>query len=151
MSDYTKPGKYTREAILAHLEGVFLLSNADKANCYALLGVAVRLALRMGLHRDRDKVGGKMTPFEREMRRRLRNILRQIDLLASFHIGLPSMAESIDSDVELPRNLNDADFDGDCTELPPSNPDSEVTSMSYIRFKSRICHVFGQIAHTPTH
>ncbi|KAA8564650.1 hypothetical protein EYC84_011560 [Monilinia fructicola] len=52
------------------------------------------------------------------------------------------MAESIDSDVELPRNLNDADFDGDCTELPPSNPDSEVTSMSYIRFKSRICHVF---------
>lgn len=146
LSDYTKPGKYTIEAMLAHLEGEFVLSDADQVNCYVMLGVAVRLALRMGLHRDPDKVGGKMTPFEGEMRRRLWNILRQIDLLASFHIGLPSMVESIDSDVQLPRNLNDADFDEDCTELPPSRPDSEVTSMSYIRFKSRICQVFGKIA-----
>lgn len=56
------------------------------------------------------------------------------------------MVESIDSDVQLPRNLNDADFDEDCIELPPSRPDAEVTSMSYIRFKSRICQVFGRIA-----
>ncbi|KAF5870883.1 putative c6 transcription protein [Botrytis fragariae] len=119
LSDYTKPGKYTIEAMLAHLEGEFVLSDADQVNCYVLLGVAVRLALRMGLHRDPDRVGGQITPFQGEMRRRLWAILRQIDLLASFHIGLPSMVESVDSDVQLPRNLNDSDFDEDCTELPP--------------------------------
>ncbi|ESZ92063.1 hypothetical protein SBOR_7563 [Sclerotinia borealis F-4128] len=146
LSDYIKPGKYTIQAMLAHLEGEFVLSDADQVDCYVVLGVAVRLALRLGLHRDPDKVGGEMTPFEGEMRRRLWNILRQIDLLASFQIGLPGMIESIDSDVLLPRNLNDLDFDEDCTELPPSRPDSEVTSMTYIRFKSRVCQVFGKIA-----
>ncbi|KAF7877025.1 uncharacterized protein EAF02_008245 [Botrytis sinoallii] len=146
LSDYTKPGKYTIEAMLAHLEGEFVLGDADQVNCYVLLGVAVRLALRMGLHRDADRVGGQITPFQGEMRRRLWATLRQIDLLASFHIGLPSMVESVESDVQLPRNLNDSDFDEDCTELPPSRPDSEVTSASYVRFKNKICQVFGKIA-----
>lgn len=146
LSDYTKPGKYTIEAMLAHLEGEFVLSDADQVNCYVLLGVAVRLALRMGLHRDPDKVCGQMTPFEGEMRRRLWNILWQIDLLASFHIGLPSMVESIDSDCQLPRNLNDSDFDENCTELPPSRPETEITSMSYLRLKGKIAKVFGKIA-----
>ncbi|TGO69674.1 hypothetical protein BOTNAR_0008g00390 [Botryotinia narcissicola] len=146
LSDYTKPGKYTIEAMLAHLEGEFVLSDADQVNCYVVLGVAVRLALRMGLHRDPDRVGGQITPFQGEMRRRLWAILRQIDLLGSFHIGLPSMVESVDSDVQLPRNLNDTDFDEDCTELPPPRPDSEITSVSYVRFKNKICQVFGKIA-----
>ncbi|THV51830.1 hypothetical protein BGAL_0097g00080 [Botrytis galanthina] len=146
LSDYTKPGKYTIEAMLAHLEGEFILSDADQVNCYVLLGVAVRLALRMGLHRDPDRVGGQITPFQGEMRRRIWANLRQIDLLASFHIGLPNMVESVDSDVQLPRNLNDTDFDEDCTELPPPRPDSEITSVSYVRFKNKICQVFGKIA-----
>ncbi|EMR88111.1 putative c6 transcription protein [Botrytis cinerea BcDW1] len=146
LSDYTKPGKYTIEAILAHLEGEFMLNDSNQVNCYVVLGVAVRLALRMGLHRDPDRVGGQITPFQGEMRRRLWAVLRQIDLLSSFHIGLPSMVESVDSDVQLPRNLNDSDFDEDCTELPPARPDSEVTSISYVRFKNKICQVFGKIA-----
>ncbi|KAF7945320.1 hypothetical protein EAE96_010095 [Botrytis aclada] len=145
LSDYTNPGKYTIEAMLAHLEGEFVLGDADQVNCYVLLGVAVRLALRMGLHRD-PRVGGQITPFQGEMRRRLWAILRQIDLLSSFHIGLPSMVESIDSDVQLPRNLNDSDFDEDCTELPPPRPDSEITTASHVRFKNKICQVFGKIA-----
>lgn len=146
LSDYTKPGRYTIETILAHMEGEFILATNDQVSCYLLLGIAIRLALRMGLHRDPDKVCGSLTPFEAEIRRRLWHLLKQIDLLASFHIGLPSMVESIDSDTELPQNLNDDDFTCTMTTLPPPRPNNEVTTTSYLINKSRICEVFGQIA-----
>lgn len=146
LSDYTKPGKYTIETLLAHLEGEFTLAADDQVACYLLLGVAIRIALRMGLHRDPDMVGGRISPYEGEMRRRFWHMLTQIELLVSFHVGLPSMVESIDSDTLLPRNLNDTDFSEDSTELPPARGDTEITTTSYLICKSRICAVFGKIA-----
>ncbi|KAF7890456.1 hypothetical protein EAF00_008771 [Botryotinia globosa] len=56
------------------------------------------------------------------------------------------MVEFVDSDVQLPRNLNDTDFDEDCTELSPPRPDSEITSVLYVRFKNKICQRLN-IAH----
>ncbi|PQE24043.1 fungal specific transcription factor domain-containing protein [Rutstroemia sp. NJR-2017a BVV2] len=146
LSDYTKPGKYTIETILAHMEGEFALSGDEQVACYLLLGVALRIALRMGLHRDPDKIGGGITPYQGEMRRRLWHMLKQIEMLASFHIGLPSMVESIESDTQLPRNLNDTDFSEDSTELPPARGPTEITTTSYLICKSRIGAVFGKIA-----
>jgi hypothetical protein len=146
LSNYTKPGKYTIETILAHMEGEFILDGNNQVACYLLLGVAIRLALRMGLHRDPDKVGGRITPYEGEIRRRLWHMLKQVEMLSSFHIGLPSMVESIESDTLLPRNLNDTDFSEDSTELPPARGDTEITTTSYLICKSRISAVFGKIA-----
>jgi hypothetical protein len=146
LSDYTKPGKYTIETILAHMEGEFAFSGDEQVACYLLLGVALRIALRMGLHRDPDKIGGGITPYQGEMRRRLWHMLKQIEMLASFHIGLPSMVESIESDTQLPRNLNDTDFSEDSTELPPARGPTEITTASYLICKSRISAVFGKIA-----
>jgi len=146
LSDYTKPGPYTVETLLIYLEGEFILSKDDQGLCYLLIGNAVRLALRMGLHRDPTKVGGNITPFQGELRRRVWHLLVQIDLLASFHIGLPGMVQGIESDNFYPRNLRDEDFSEDSIELPPSRPETEMTPMSYTICKGRICHVFGKIA-----
>ena len=146
LSDYVKPGPYTVETLLIYMEGEFILSKDDQGLCYVLVGNAVRLALRMGLHRDPTKVGGKITIFQGEFRRRVWHLLVQIDLLVSFHIGLPGMVQAIESDTFYPRNLRDEDLNEDLTELPPSRPESERTPMSYTICKGRICHVFGKIA-----
>lgn len=145
LSNYSQPGAYTLEALSAYIEGEFVLSKDDMGMPYLLIGIAVRLALRMGLHRDPSKVGGNLTPFQGEMRRRLWHILLQVDLLCSFLLGLPVTMQAIESDTAYPRNLRDEDFDENSTELPPSRPETEITPMSYTICKSRICEVFGKV------
>ena len=145
LSNYTKPGPYSLETVFIYMESEFLVSKDDQVQSYLLVGSAVRLALRMGLHRDSTKVGGNITPFQGEIRRRLWHHLLQIDLLCSFHIGLPGMIPAIDSDTLLPGNLQDEDFDEDSSMLPQSRPESELTPMSYSICKSRLCHEAGRI------
>ncbi|CZR69074.1 uncharacterized protein PAC_18975 [Phialocephala subalpina] len=146
LSHYTRPGPYTLEALMIYMEGEFLLSRVDQVHGYLLVGNAIRLAMRMGLHRDSSKVGGGLTPFQAEMRRRSWQHLRQIDLLWSFHIGLPDMMHSIESDTDYPRNLRDDDLDEKMTELPPSRPETELTPVTYMICKSRMCDVVFKIA-----
>jgi hypothetical protein len=145
LSNYSKPGLYTLETLSIYMEVEFLLSRFDQVQSYLLVGNAVRLALRMGLHRDSINVCGNITPFQAEIRRRLWHHLLQIDLLSSFHVGLPGMIQAIDSDTLLPGNLRDEDFDEDSIELPRPRPDTEITPMSYTICKSRLCQEAGRI------
>ena len=146
LSNYTQPGPYTIETFLIYMEGEFVLSKDDQMNCYLMIGVAVRLAMRIGLHRDSDNVAGNLTPYQGEYRRRVWHLLTQIDLLVSFHIGLPPMVQTVNSDTQIPRNLRDEDFDEETIELPPSRPETERTVMSYTLAKGRIARVFGRVA-----
>ncbi|KAE9376137.1 hypothetical protein N431DRAFT_464187 [Stipitochalara longipes BDJ] len=145
LSNYAQPGPYTLETFLIYMEGEFVLSKDDQMNCYLIIGIAVRLAMRMGLHRDSDNVGGNITPYQGEIRRRIWHFLVQMDLMVSFHIGLPSMVQTIKSDTRVPLNLQDQDFDEDTTEMPPSRPETEITGMSYTLAKGRIARVFGKV------
>ncbi|KAL2059930.1 hypothetical protein VTL71DRAFT_10085, partial [Oculimacula yallundae] len=147
LSNYTKPGQYTIETICLYTETEFLLSNGDYTHCYLLCGNIIRLAFRMGLHRDATKVGGgQITPFQAEMRRRVWQHMCQIDLLGSTHLGLPGMTGCVASDSMAPKNLRDEDFDEDSVEVPPSRPESEMTPMSYTICKGRICLVATKVS-----
>ncbi|RDL36356.1 uncharacterized protein BP5553_05708 [Venustampulla echinocandica] len=146
LSNYTKPGPYTIETLLLFMEGEFILSADDQVHLYLLVGNVVRLSLRMGLHRDSANVGGNITPFQAEFRRRLWHHLAQIDLLSSFLLGLPGMVEAIASDTRYPRNLRDEDFREDSVKLPPSRPESELTPTTYLICKSRLGHECGKVA-----
>ncbi|KAH8649703.1 fungal-specific transcription factor domain-containing protein [Tricladium varicosporioides] len=145
ISYYTKPGPYTMETLCIFMEGEFLISHDGQVHLYLLVGNCIRLALRMGLHRDSSKVEGDISPFQAEFRRRIWHHLAQIDLLSSFHIGLPGMIHAIESDTAFPRNLRDEDFDENSDELPQSRPETEFTSTSYLVCKSRLSHESGKI------
>ncbi|CAM1508351.1 Fc.00g051990.m01.CDS01 [Cosmosporella sp. VM-42] len=142
---YTQPSPATLPAFLLYVESHFLFNRAAQMNCYVLSGVCIRLMLKMGLHRDPSKLAN-ISPFEGEMRRRMWNMAIQVELLVSFHMGLPSMLQGIETDTTVPRNLQDDDFDEDSIELPPGRPVSDYTSMTYPVYKTRIMRVFGQIA-----
>lgn len=99
----------------------------------------------MGLHRDPSKLAN-ISPYEGEMRRRIWNLAMQIELLASFHMGLPSMLQGIETDTKVPSNLLDDDFDEDSTSLPPERPSTDYTHIAFSINITKLLRVFGQIA-----
>ncbi|OPB40120.1 Zn2Cys6 transcriptional regulator [Trichoderma guizhouense] len=142
---YSQPTSVTVPAFILYVEADFILNRAAQMNCYILSGVCVRLMLKMGFHRDPSHLAN-ISPFEGEMRRRQWNMAAQIDLLVSFHMGLPSMLAGIETDTELPRNLEDDDFDEKCKELPQPRPENVYTFMTYAIHKSRLLRVFSKVA-----
>lgn len=144
LADYTKPKPFVIEALLFYAAA--WRSRAPAFEMWLLLGVIVRLALRIGIHRDGRHYGSSLTPYMCEMRRRMYSVIYMADVLTSFQLGLPGMLRSIQSDTEPPSNLIDQDFDADSKALPPERPAEEFTPCAYGNAKVRICRVFADAA-----
>lgn len=82
-----------------------------------IMGVAARLAIRMGYHRDPRHLSS-ISPFEGEMRRRTFFTVQMFDLLLAFQAGLPAIIHEDECDIEPPKNLLDADFDEFLPQFP---------------------------------
>lgn len=112
------------------------------------LGTIIRLALRMGYHRDPDGLPS-ISIFEGEMRRRVWLNIFQIDALVSFQMGLPSMLPSEYCDTKPPGNLHDTDLSVDMDHLPNSRSLQEGTPLRYGIVKGKIMSIFKKIvSHT---
>ena len=133
---------------MLHLYSSFLGLEDSNINLWFFMGIIIRLAMRMGYHRD-SRSHPSISPFEGEMRRRLWAIIYQMDVLMSFQLGLPSMIPAAHCDTEAPRNLNFSDFYPNTAVLPPTRPLSDHTSVLYFILKGKIMGVFRKIvAHT---
>ncbi|CAJ2508184.1 Uu.00g093700.m01.CDS01 [Anthostomella pinea] len=142
---YSQPGPFTLQAFLLYTEGEFIANRVSQMNCYLLSATLIRLMLKMGLHRDPSRLPG-ISAYDGEMRRRMWNLAVQIDLLVSFHLGLPCMIHGIESDTALPRNVIDSDFGEDSVDLPPARPATDYTPVTYPINKAAIARVFGLVA-----
>ena len=142
LGDFSKARPYTLECLMIYTAGEYMSSNDSQVKVWILLGLVVRLALRMGYHRDSSNYSD-ITPFRGEMRRRVWHLIYQLDVLISFQLGLPSMINKLQSDTLPPHNLMDRDFSIGSTELPTSRPVAELTPVSYSIAKCRICSVFA--------
>ncbi|KAK9482786.1 hypothetical protein V1527DRAFT_521821 [Lipomyces starkeyi] len=110
----------------------------------AILGIVVRMAYEMGYHRDPDSFGF-LTAFEREMRRRLWAACKQMDVMISFQLGLPSNICLENCDTKSPRNLLDSDFDVDTQVLPASRSENEATRLLWFIVKDRQLISFSKV------
>lgn len=91
----------------------------DPRSLFCLVGIAVRIATRLGLHRDGAKVG--LSPFETEQRRRLWWQIVVLDKRVAKIIGSASTALALPgTDCQLPLNANDADLHSHAKEAPPA-------------------------------
>ncbi|KAH8664116.1 fungal-specific transcription factor domain-containing protein [Xylariales sp. PMI_506] len=80
----------------------------DRHAAWIFSGVVIRIAQKMGLHRDGESLG--LSPFETEMRRR---IWWQIVLLDAVYALLSGLGQSMlprHWDTREPRNINDSDL-----------------------------------------
>jgi Fungal specific transcription factor domain len=144
LGKYAQPQRYVVEALLLYAQCKYISKLDQMEESGALLGVIVRVAMRMGYHRDAKHLSG-ISAFDGEMRRRTWAVIRQLDILGSFQMGLPNFIQSNFCDTDIPRNLMDNDFDDQTMQLPPSRPDTEPTDMLYYIAKSRMLNVLGEI------
>ncbi|KAL8839977.1 MAG: hypothetical protein Q9170_001519 [Blastenia crenularia] len=143
-ADFLKPSSQTIETLILHLHGEYARNRDADVGIWVLVGMIVRLAMRMGYHRD-SKLFSNVTPFQGEMRRRIWTFVRQSDLLFSFQVGLPSMVRQGDCDTAMPGNYFDEDLFEDMKALPPSRPVTEPTPTSYMIAKASLTFCFGKI------
>ncbi|RLL98837.1 hypothetical protein CFD26_107122 [Aspergillus turcosus] len=134
----------TLQAMITH--GIFGFSHSEEwgVGLITHIGSIVRLAMRLGLHRDPSHFSN-LTPFEGEMRRRIWSTINQIDCLSSFHLGIPAAIRTEDSDTAPPRNLLDTDIEEGMSELPPSRPFSASVSIGYLLAKNKIIRVMRRV------
>ncbi|KAJ5259505.1 hypothetical protein N7478_012486 [Penicillium angulare] len=111
----------------AHL--LYLLSIAiyvDPRSLFCLIGIAVRVATRLGLHRDGAQFG--LSPFETEQRKRIWWQLAILDKRMAEMTGSAITAlSSSKTDCRLPLNVNDTDLHKQSKEPPvPSTGSTEM-------------------------
>lgn len=84
---------------------LFLQATANLSACYAFIGIALRSALRMGLHRNLQHA--QIGPIEQETRRRVFFVIRQMDIYVSTLLGFPLLLHSDDIDQAYPTEVDD--------------------------------------------
>lgn len=89
---------------------IFLQCSARLSTCYSYIGVALRSALRAGLHR---KVAYNFNPIELETRKRLFWTIRKMDIYVNAMLGLPRSTAESDFDQELPDEIDDENITED--------------------------------------
>jgi hypothetical protein len=138
-------GEYTKKLYLHTIQTLILLNltSADE-NRWFLLGMTIRIAMSMGLHRDPRQFPA-ISPGEGEMRRRLWTTLTCMDLLSSIQIGLPCMIKKDESDTKLPLNLHDDEIGENVTTLPPERGRDELTGVCYIIWKANMAHTLWEV------
>ena len=87
---------------------ISLQGRYDRHAVWILGGVAIRIAQKMGLHRDGMTLG--LSPFESEMRRRVWWQIIMTDAKYAMFSGLSHNLLPRNSDTQSPSNVNDADI-----------------------------------------
>jgi len=105
----------------------------DVNTLWILGGVSVRIAQRLGIHRE--NTSGQISPFDAEMRRRTYWQIVFNDGHASKLAGAGFPTHPI-FDTNHPRNLNDSDLNPSMKELPPNK--EGITEMLFWVMRSEV-------------
>ncbi|KAL2126567.1 hypothetical protein VTI74DRAFT_666 [Chaetomium olivicolor] len=134
------------EAFILHIQSRLLsrMHSDSFVDLWFEMGTAIRLAFRMGHHRDPRNMPA-VSPFDGEMRRRVWANIFQVDALISFQMGFPSMIPTEYCDAQPPRNLEYSDFGPEMAALPPSRPLTDDIPVLYIIAKAGIMSTFKKI------
>jgi len=83
----------------------FLQCSSRMSGCYTYLGIAMKSAIHMGLHR---RVDARFTPIEQQTRCRIFWVIRKMDIYVSTMLGLPGSIADDDIDQEFPLDTDDS-------------------------------------------
>ncbi|KAF9783594.1 hypothetical protein IL306_009033 [Fusarium sp. DS 682] len=143
LGEYFRPKPFCFEALLLYLQSRFVTCLEISPDMGTLLSMLAHIATVSGYHRESSVPG--ISPFAAEMRRRAWSMFVQLDLLVSFHLGVPSRISLSVSNTRAPSNLLDSDFDEDSTQLPTSRANTELTGVTFCILKHRFMTIFDKI------
>ncbi|ATY62167.1 C6 transcription [Cordyceps militaris] len=98
---------------------------------HILCGIALRLAQKMGLHRDGTLLG--LSLFETEMRRRLWWYIAHLDFRTSDLLGAKPSLDIHTGDAGVPWNVEDEDLQPSMTEVPKDRKAITSITMCLVR------------------
>ncbi|KAJ4864013.1 fungal specific transcription factor domain-containing protein [Trichoderma breve] len=102
----------TLQAVVLYL--LSLEGRYDRHAQWVISGVIMRIAQKMGYHRDGSQLN--LIPFETEMRRRIWWQIMMLDAKCAMMSGLSQSWSNLGWDTKKPLNLNDADLFPGSTE-----------------------------------
>ncbi len=143
LADITQPITNMLETLLLHLHAEYARSRDAEVGILISIGIIVRLAMRMGLHRDPGPYSG-ISVFQGEMRRRVWAAIRSMDMLFSAQAGLPPIVRTRDTNTEIPRNIYDDELFEDMKTLPASRSESDATPTLFLINRTRLIYKLGQ-------
>lgn len=120
---------------------LFLQATSNLSACYAFLGIALRTALRMGLHRHLPNAD--FTPLVSESRRRIFYFIRQLDIYCSALLGFPVLLHAEDIDQQLPSEIDDEFITADSITTPP--PDTPGSFFQAFNAHSRLMEILMKV------
>ncbi|OAX79844.1 hypothetical protein ACJ72_05837, partial [Emergomyces africanus] len=144
LGNYTKPQQAALNTLVVYFMSEFISCQDTEFGLSLLVGAIVRLALRMGYHRDPSHYP-HISVFDGEMRRRTWAVISHLDLMMPVQFGIQRFTNEKLTDTALPRNLMNEDFDENTTELPPSRPKTELTPVSYVNARTMLLQVLGNV------
>ena len=151
LPDLTECGDVTTlQALVFAIQ--FLQATGNLHGGHSFVGIALRSALRMGLHRHLPHAA--LPPVEDETRRRLFHTIRSMDIYLSTTLGLPLLLQDKDVDQRWPTEVDDDDDggggDGDDdgahgdkdAPLPPSRTPSFLEAFNA---HARLMHILARV------
>jgi hypothetical protein len=118
---------------------LFLQSSAKLATCYSYIGVALRSALRMGMHRS---FNSNFSPIEAECRKRIFWVIRRMDIYVGAILGLPYTLNEDDIDQDLPTEVDDEYITQ--KEILPM-PKGKISAMTANNRHTELVNILGRI------
>ncbi|ODV79413.1 uncharacterized protein CANTADRAFT_50927 [Suhomyces tanzawaensis NRRL Y-17324] len=95
---------------------MYLQCSARLSTCYSYIGIALRSALKEGLHRNLtifQNSKRKLDPIEVDTRKRLFYTIYKMDIYINSLLGLPRSIQDDEFDQELPEELDDENITRD--------------------------------------
>ncbi|KAJ5396453.1 hypothetical protein N7509_004566 [Penicillium cosmopolitanum] len=101
---------------------------------WMMTGLAIRMAISLGLHRDGSKFAN-LSPYDVEMRRRVWWSICMLDVRTSEDQGTEFTITEGSFDTKIPSNINNADIGPDIQEMAPER--EGLTDMSFPRMSAQ--------------
>ncbi|KAJ5526183.1 hypothetical protein N7494_012833 [Penicillium frequentans] len=121
--------------------------NETGRSIWILVGLAIRLAQSIGLHRDGARL--RLSPFETEMRLRLWWYLCSLDSRSPEDHGFEPVVDVVNAHLRLPLNINDDQLYLSMTELPAES--DGWTEMSFFLVQTQACRLMHPVIGTRRH
>lgn len=145
--NYLRSSRYTVETLMLHFAVDQEVNVDTNIENWVLLGVVVRVAMRMGLHRDPSH-WPNIRPLQAELRRRIWMALYSMDFFTSTQVGLPRIIKDSQCDARPPSCLLDSDISFEHNTPPPERSSTKPSMLAFNIQRHWVIKVAGDIYDT---
>lgn len=125
---------------------LYLQCSARLLTCYLYIGIAMRSALKEGLHRDLSVFQSskrKLDPIEEDTRKRLFYTIYKMDIYINSLLGLPRLIGEDEFDQLLPEELDDDNITREAYEYEKQN--GKLSSLGVANHHTKLLMILAHV------